>query len=891
MNVMRRRTLGVLLAVAGSAAPALTQSPDSGRARYDEDAGLGSRADTIYVDSMPLGAARTLSELLSSRLPGVVVQQASGSSGTGARVRLRGSNSLLLSNDALVVLDGIRITSDLQGSTVNVGGQSPFRLDELNLEDIDHVVVRRGPATSWEYGTGAANGVIEITTKRGRRGGPRWHAFAEAGQLRDITDYPSNFLQVGRLTQSGARIAGCNIDLQARSICAPVADSLLSFSPLEQASPYRDGVRQSYGLSASGGGRVIDYFVSADFENEDGVYEANAARASGVRTSLGARPRDDLAVRLVAGYRDNRVRLPMNDNNVLGILANGMLGLASDDDLRGYLFGTPQQLFRIDTEHDARDVMGSLSAAWQPLAWLRLESTFGVDDLHRDQTQLLPANVIDLEGFDIDQVTTGSVRYSTHTAGLSAHVRLPLGARFRSLTMAGLEHARHDFRLDEAVALDGEEVFAASERIRGDFSAAYVRESIVWRERVILSGGLRGDDSEIFGRDAPRVWYPTASVVWRLRQESFFPDWRAIDDLRVSLAYGEAGQVSSIRSATTQQLAGASLRAEESREVELGIDAALLRGRVAVDLSLYDKRTLNAISTVRAATGGGGFTVRLGNTAEVTNRGVEALVTATVIDRPVARWSFGMSAARNENEVSDFNGAVQPLVFGFGDNSQRIQQGYPVGGYWARPIVSVTDHNGDGLISRVNCPTVAGVANPQVPGGPQCEIVIGEEEAFLGSPYPETEVALSSTLTLFGWLRLHALLDHRGGMKQYNVSEELRCVLATNCRGAQDATAPPDQQARALARLMGTRAGYIESASFWKLREVAVTLSAPAPLTRRLGVSDVSLTLAGRNLATWTDYTGSDPEVNMGGQLNFTHADVFGQSPVRTLLVRLSVVR
>jgi hypothetical protein len=891
MNVMRRRTLVVLLAVAAIASPALSQAPDSGRARHDEDATLASRADTIYIDSMPLGAARTLSELLSSRLPGVVVQQSSGSSGTGARVRLRGSNSLLLSNDALVLLDGIRITSDLQGSTVNVGGQSPFRLDELNLEDIEHVVIRRGPATSWAYGTGAANGVIEITTRRGSPGGTRWRAFAEAGQLRDITDYPANFLQVGRIVQNGARIAGCNIDLQARSICTPVADSLLSFSPLEQASPHRDGVRQSYGLSASGGGRVFDYYVSGDFENEDGVYEANTARASGVRTSLGARPRENLGLRLVAGYRDNRVQLPMNDNNILGILANGMLGFASDDDLRGYLFGTPQQLFRIDTEHDARDIMASLSAEWQPLPWLRLESTFGVDDLHRDQTQLLPANFIDLAGFDIDQVTTGTVRYATHTAGLSARMLFPLGARFRSVTTAGVEHARHDLRLDEAVTLDGDEVFSASDRIRGDLFAGYVRETIVWRERVILTAGLRGDDSELFGREAPRVWYPAASVVWRLSREPFFPDWRAIDELRLSLAYGETGQVSSIRSASSQQLAGASLRAEESRELDVGVDAALFRGRVGIDLSLYDKRTLNAISNVRAATGGGGFTVRLGNTAEVVNRGVEALVTATVIDRPAARWSVGVSASRNENEISDFNGGVQPLVFGFGDNSQRIQQGYPVGGYWARPIVSVTDHNGDGLISRVNCPTVAGIANPQVSGGPQCEIVIGESEVFLGSPYPETEVALSSTLTLFGWLRLHALLDHRGGMKQYNVSEELRCVLATNCRAAQDATAPLEEQARALARLMGTRAGYIESASFWKLREVAVTLTAPSSLTRRLGVSRVSVTFAGRNLATWTDYSGSDPEVNMGGQLNFTHADVFGQSPVRTLLARLSVAR
>ena len=889
MNVMRPRTLVVLLAVAGGPSLTLAQSPDSTGA--GDPTRLAIRADTIFVDSLPLGVIRSVSELLSSRLPGVVVQQSSGSSGTGARVRLRGSNSLLLSNDALVVLDGIRITSDLQGSAVNVGGQSPFRLDELNLDDIDHVIILRGPAAASAYGTGAANGVIEIRTRRGTAGATRWRAFAEAGQLRDVSDYPANFLQVGRLNVNGARIAGCNIDLQARSICTPVSDSLLSFSPLERASPYRDGVRQSYGLSASGGTRAFDYFVSGDFENEDGVYETNVARGSGIRASIAARPRDDLDLRLVAGYRANRVRLPMNDNNILGVLANGMLGFASDGDQRGYLFGTPGQLYRIDSDQDARDAMASLAASWRPLGWLSVESTIGVDKLRRDQDQLVPANVIELEGFELEQVTNAAVRYSTYTAGLSAQARWPVGRHLRSVTTAGLEHSRHDLQVAEIISLAGEELFSESDRLRGDFFGAYVRESLVWRDRVILTGGMRTDDSEVFGRNAPRTWYPSASVVWRLSREPFFPRWEVVDELQLSFAYGEAGQVSSIRSATEQQLRGSTLRAEETREMEVGLGAAFLKGRLGIDLSLYDKRTLNAITNVRQPTGTGGFTVRFGNAAEVTNRGVEALVTAAIIDRPAARWSVSVAATKNENEVTDFNGGVQPLVFGFGDNSQRFQQGYPVGGYWARRIVSVTDHNGDGIISRVNCPAIGGIGNPQISGGPQCEIVLGESEEFLGSPYPRTELALSSTVSLFGWLRLHALVDHRGGMTQYNVSEELRCVFVANCRGAQDANAPLREQARALARLMGTRAGYFEDASFWKLREVAVTLVAPTSLTSRLNLSMLSLTLAGRNLATWTDYSGSDPEVNMGGQLNYTHADVFGQPPVRSLVARLSLER
>jgi len=141
---------------------------------------------------------------------------------------------------------------------------------------------------------------------------------------------------------------------------------------------------------------------------------------------------------------------------------------------------------------------------------------------------------------------------------------------------------------------------------------------------------------------------------------------------------------------------------------------------------------------------------------------------------------------------------------------------------------------------------------------------------------------------MFKYVRVGGVVDHRGGYKLYNATEQFRCVAFQTCRAAYDKTSPLADQARRMASLMGTDAGYIEDASFVKLREVALTLSAPERWNERLGVRGLSLTFAGRNLATWTDYTGLDPEINNFGQSNFSQAEFNTQPSVRYFTTRVN---
>src|SRR5262245_6374791 len=173
----------------------------------------GNNVATINTDSIPKTLVNGVNDLLSSRAANVVVTQTSGTTGGGSRIRIRGSNSLSLSNEPLIIIDGVRAISDVSGSTIDIGGQNPSRLDDLNPEDIDDIEIIKGPAAAALYGTAAANGVVQITTKRGRAGKTKWTTYADGGSVRDVTSFPANYERIGLTTAATPRrTAFCSLE-------------------------------------------------------------------------------------------------------------------------------------------------------------------------------------------------------------------------------------------------------------------------------------------------------------------------------------------------------------------------------------------------------------------------------------------------------------------------------------------------------------------------------------------------------------------------------------------------------------------------------------------------------------------------------------------------------
>jgi TonB-dependent SusC/RagA subfamily outer membrane receptor len=232
--------------------------------------------------------------LISGRAAGVQVQKSGGTTGTGTRIRIRGSNSVSLSNEPLYYIDGIRMESGATSSTLDIGGfgqgvgSAPSRINDLNPDDIESIEIVKGPAAATLYGIQASNGVVRVTTKRGRAGRPRWNLYTELGGVEDHNTYPLNFN--GRDATNPDFDGFCIVQFELDGLCTQT--SVEQYSPLEDPAtrPLKTGLRQQYGANVSGGTEQITYYLSGDYEEETGVYRLPRFEEDSIRSLRGFVP-------------------------------------------------------------------------------------------------------------------------------------------------------------------------------------------------------------------------------------------------------------------------------------------------------------------------------------------------------------------------------------------------------------------------------------------------------------------------------------------------------------------------------------------------------------------------------------------------------------------------
>jgi TonB-linked SusC/RagA family outer membrane protein len=882
----------------------------------------GNIVSTVNVTPELLANTTTLSQMLTAKAPGVYVNSSGGTTGSASRIRIRGANSVSLTNEPLVLVDGVRANSDIAGTgTLGVGGQQSSRLNDINPDDIESVEIIKGPAAAALYGTAAANGVVQIRTKRGRAGGTRWSVYSEAGSQADVITYPANWARVDTSTATSlaARnlaFVACTLDGQTRGTCIPNAvDSLSSWNPLENASPFITGYRSSVGLSVSGGGEAATYFISGDVDRDQGVYEPNHLRRISVRGNLTSQLRNNVTTQLSTNYAASRLEFPQNDNNILGVVSSGLLGSAFDNaSTRGYLSGqTPQEVFAIDTREHVERFIGSSLTTWQALSWLSGTFQAGVDFLDRRNKGTTPPNVVFFSPSTVEgSRNSNAAQLWTYTANGSMTGTRNFTSTLLSSTTVGVQFNRE---VVEGTQAFGAKLLAGTGSLQGTAArfavaesnsdnrtlGALIQQQLAWNDRLFATLALRTDNNSAFGADFGWVKYPAASLSWVISEEAFFPKVEAISSLRLRTAYGQSGQRPQFRDAisffNTQtvttpagdvpgiQVGGTGntlLKPERSGEFEMGFELGLLRERISVDFTMYDKRTRDLLIAQPLPPSLGIATSQFRNLGESSNKGFEVQVFGQVAEVRNARLDLTIGASTNRNRLEKIGtlptgDPIPPVVFGI----QRHAEGFSLGGYWDEGYI-FEDKNGDGIISRLNCP-----GQTAQRGGPECEILM-QPLTYLGNPIPKFELSLNPRLTLMDRIEIGALFDHKAGFKQFNNTARFRCNFG-NCQEAYDASVSLADQARNLAHLMASDAGYIEDSKYTKLRELTVSFTAPREWASRARAREMRLTLAGRNLKTWSNYSGFDPEVNSTPTAAFSTSDFLTQPPLRVFSARLTL--
>lgn len=869
---------------------------------------IGNAVSTFDATNVVATSSVTnLADVISAKIPGVNVF-GNNLTGGGQRIRIRGNTSLSLSNNPIYVVDGVRVWSDVNSSSIGIGGTNPSRVNDLNPEDIESIEVVRGPSASTLYGTDAANGVIVIKTRRGRAGRAVWGAYVEQGLIKDYNEYPTAYRAwrtgtTNATNSTASNTTQCLLDQVARGVCTQ--DSVTSYNLFAdpESSPNATGFRNQAGLQVSGGTEAVRYFLAGEWENDVGQlkmpeefqnrlrqvrnvtdlpYEQvrpNALRRVNLRANVNASfgERADLAVS--TGFVSSNQRLPQTDNNTTGLLSNGYGGPGFKNNIvspatgvtrnnLGWRLYTPDEFFSETVRQDINRTISSATFNYRPRSWLAARVVAGVDFTSREDSDICRRDECTYFGthklgFKENNRTTNFV-YTGDASGTATYrVGSLLGAR----TTAGVQFVKERFVRNGAFASDlppgattvtAGALPSASEATSESITLGFFAEhQFSYKDRVYLTGAVRSDRNSAFGVNFKRVYYPKAALSYVISDEAFFPRGSFLSSFRLRGAYGASGRQpggnDAIRFLTpvTSNVDGA----DTPGLVLSAIGNAELKPERTEEIELgFDASFFNS-------------TVNLEFTA-YNKRSRDALLARTVAP------SAGAAATRTENV-----GEVRNRGFELALNAQLLNQrsvgwdatfstaynrnkiislggnpilgttisqieGYPINSWWTRPY-TYADANGDGIIAP-------------------SEVVVGDTEVFVGPNLPVAELSLFTGVEILNRkVRIQGLADAKLGGYQLNGTERIRCDNRLNCRGAVDPTAPLWEQARAIVvRTTPSRSqhGYVEKTNFLRFRELSVTYTLPDRLARLVAASRATISAAGRNLGVITNYTGLDPE-------------------------------
>jgi TonB-dependent starch-binding outer membrane protein SusC len=901
----------------------LDQVVVTGTQQAERERETGNLVSTIAVDSVNKAAIGTFSDLLTAKAAGVEVAQSTGEIGTGARIRIRGSNSSSLPNDPLLVIDGVYVDNNPKSFADGfaIGGQAPSRFDDLNPDDIANVEILKGPAASALYGTAGANGVILVTTKKGVSGKAQWTAHADYGSVKNFATYPGNYGQVGSVTgaPAGTTTIRCGLVRASLGVCTPTGP-LLSFNPLESPfSPYVSGNRTLFGASVSGGTDNTKYFVSGDYNNTHGVFPNNFQSQNNARANVQSAPISAFDFGVNAGYLQSRLQLPQNDNNQNSPVASGYLGFPTNGPTHGFSFLTPATAQQIITPQNVERVTGSANANFRPVGWLTFTGVAGMDFTNRLDQAFIPPGLTPAQIFGKNAnglAISDPFDIWVYTTQLNGTAQYDLGAIHATSTVG----TQYSNSVTRGTLASGLTLVPGTSSVGGatnQFTAGeignrqivtigyYGQQQFGWRDKMFLTAALRADNSSAFGADLGYSYYPSVSASWVIGEEPWFPKGAVLSSLRLRSAFGFSGERPLFQQAQTfftansyhdvvgggealgvslQGIGNPHLKPERTHELEGGFDAGFFHDRINLQVTGYAKTTADALTLVNLAPSLGGVTQsNLGlasastaflNLGKVTNRGIEVLINSVLIDGRNTRLDLTINGSLNKNKLITLGPGIPAIPLGqasvSGQFIQQLADGFPLAGYFQQQY-TYSDLNHDGIIE------------PN-------EVKLAANATYLGPSSPEQQLSFSPALTIFRYFRVATLIDSRNVVRAYNSTLSFKCDVRgfSNCqydyRGATLA-----QQAQVVANFLGSDAGFVENASFVKWRELSLTANAPDRWASTMRVRSLSFTLAARNLTTWTKYRGADPEILTNGADNFTGGEFFTQPLVRYWTGRFNI--
>ena len=664
---------------------------------------LGNTIATVDVQEVVKNAPVTsFSETLAAREPGVEIKPNGGIAGSSATIRIRGTSSVSMGNQPVVYVDGVRIDGGQNMFIASSGGGDRGRMfDDINPEAIERIEVLKGAAAATLYGSEANGGVIQIFTKKGSAGKPRFNfridqgfSQIDKGRIKPNTGFARNTTQ---LTNMNA-IYGTNAQLYE-----PVQTNILS-------DLYGTGYNYTYSADVTGGSDDFQYFVAGRWLRDDGPIQSDLGPGArdDVRRLQGSAhftlfPRDRLSFRLSAQFTDVHQDSPPNNNNIFGFISSATFGKPERANCDNSSFGpgdgtctgpgnpTGQRAFATTRETAQRFIEGnvehlntSATITYQAHQTVNVDVTFGIDVTNQNNFDFRPF------GHEVDMFTTtdpGGQRWagSRNNREITVDTRATWTERFGNissqLVLGGqgfISRNKNLWGVGTTFPGPGLEVVgaAANTSVSEAFSETVnigllFQEQLGLNDWIFVTGGGRWDRNSAFGDSTSGQFYPkiSASII-----PSDLGSWNntTISSLRFRGAFGKSGQqpgafdrfttFSSLAAATgpglqPDNLGNPNLKPEVSKEFELGGEVGLLNNRAALDVTYWNRETTDALVQRQFVVSGGFLNPQLDNIGLLKAYGWEVKFNALVMDRENLSIDVFANGAFTHEEIRSMGGA------------------------------------------------------------------------------------------------------------------------------------------------------------------------------------------------------------------------------------------
>ncbi|CAM4357636.1 TonB-linked outer membrane protein, SusC/RagA family [Pedobacter westerhofensis] len=891
---------------------------------------------TVSVEEIKDKPVATFEQQLQGKAAGLQISASTGIPGDGMFIRVRGTTSINASNDPLYVIDGVYVNSNsLQNITTQ--GQANNPLSDINPNDIESITVLKDADATAIYGARAANGVILITTKRGKLGSaPKvtlntYFGAAWAPKLWDLVTGPQHAELVNEMYRNSLADAVAANNTTAINTYRNVPFRSLTDNPTGSPAPrglpqdqqtydrlnkvFRTGFLQNYDASISGGTDKTTYYIAAGLNKQQADLKTNDFRRGTFKINIDQKINDIFSMgtssTLTQTYRTNA---RVGDGPQGGILQSALHTPtylpevnADGSPAKWAGFDNLDILLENTNMHSTSNrLISNLYAEAKITPDLKFRSSWSVDYNNYNEYQYW--NSLTNLGIANHNLGTSAISDNTvwtneqtlsYNKVLGKHnFGALLGNSLQGTVLSTTRAEGTNFPNDsfEQIA-SAASTTSSSTKTQYKLSSFFARVNYNYAGKYYAEVSMRADGSSRFGANHQWGYFPSAGLAWRIKQEDFLKNVTVISDLKLRGSIGVTGNQNNINDFASRGLWGAGanyqnnpgtlpfqlenpdLKWESTRQINLGLDLGLFNDRLTIGADVYDKYTSDLLLNLPLATSTG-FSSILENAGEMSNRGFEISISSTNINRKDFRWTTNFNFSRNKNKIEKL---PIPVVAAYA--AERMVEGLPMNTFFVYKQLYVDPQTGDAVYDDYNKDGKITSSDLQPAGTAQPKFTGGITNTFL---YKGFDLAVFFNFVYGNKVyNNNAYFLEGGGTRDANRAIDTRQLDRWQEPG--DITDMPRLTALGTNYTLSPTSRNIENGSFLRLSNVNLGYTIPKSVIEKIKLSAVRVYVSGSNLWLITKYKGADPEVNVSSSSTVLGYDL-GTPPIpRTIQVGANI--